>query len=260
VSAPESHDRRAAARGNDRAPGAGAPGAVRAVSFDAAGTLFHPVRPVSELYATVAARHGVAIDGAVLHGRFRAAFGAAPPLAFPGVPAAELRGREKAWWRDVVLRVFAGARFADFDAFFDDLFAFFASRAAWRVDPDAPPLLAELRARGLMTIVVSNFDTRVRGVLAALDLAPLVDRVTISSEAGAAKPDPAIFHRALADAGLVARDVLHVGDTVREDLRGARAAGVRVVLVGDDALAAEAGDAVVVARLAAITAHLASER
>ncbi len=199
----------------------------------------------------VAARHGVAIDGAVLHSRFGAAFGAAPPLAFPGVPAVELRQREKAWWRDVVLRVFAAVPFADFDAFFDDLFAFFASPAAWRVDPDALPLLAELRARGLTILVVSNFDTRVRGVLAALGLASLVDRVTISSEAGAAKPDPAIFQRALADLALAPGDVLHVGDTVKEDLRGARAAGLHVVLVGDAALAANAGDAVVVPRLAA---------
>ncbi len=236
------------------------PATVRAVSFDAAGTLFHPVRPVGELYAAVAARHGVAIDAAVLHSRFRAAFGTAPPLAFPGVPAKELRGREKAWWRDVVLQVFAGVRFADFDAFFDDLFAFFASAAAWRIDPDAPPLLAALRARDLATLVVSNFDARVRGVLAALGLAPLVDRVTISSEAGAAKPDPAIFHRALADLGLAPSDVLHVGDTVHEDLRGARAAGLRVVLVGDDALAAEAGDAVVVPRLAAIRDHVTTQR
>lgn len=237
-------------------PGAATPRAVRAVSFDAAGTLFHPVRPVGELYATVAARHGVAIDAAVLHARFGDAFRAAPPLAFPGVPTAELRGYEKSWWRDVVLRVFAGARFADFDVFFDDLFAFFASASTWRVDPDAPPLLAELRARGLATLVVSNFDARVRGILAALHLAPLIDRVTISSEAGAAKPDPAIFQRALADLGVAPGDVLHVGDTVREDLHGARAAGLQVVLVGDDALAAEAPDAVVVPRLAAITDHL----
>jgi putative hydrolase of the HAD superfamily len=242
------------------ARGRAAAGPVRAVSFDAAGTLFHPVRRVGELYAMVAARHGVAIDGAVLHGRFAAAFAAAPPLAFPGVPAGELRARENAWWRDVVLRVFDDVRFDDFDAFFDDLFAFFASPDAWRVDPDAPTLLAELRARELTALVVSNFDARVRGVLTALGLAPLVARVTISSEAGAAKPDPAIFHRALADAGLAPGDVLHVGDTVKEDLAGARAAGLRVVLVGDAALAAHASDAVVVPRLAAITDHLTTAR
>jgi len=43
-------------------------------------------------------------------------------------------------------------------------------------------------------------------------------------------------------------------------LRGARAAGLQVVLVGDDALAAEAPDAVVVPRLAAIADHLTAPR
>jgi putative hydrolase of the HAD superfamily len=234
-------------------PGTGRP---RAVSFDAAGTLIHTARPVGELYARVAARHGVDVDPTDLHARFRVAFGDAPPLAFPGAPPGELRAREKEWWRAVVRRVFDGLAFRDFDAFFDDLFAFFASPAAWRVDPDARTLLVELRGRGLGILVVSNFDARVRGLLAALELAPLVDQVTISSEAGAAKPDPAIFARALADAGLAASDVVHVGDTITEDLRGARAAGIPVLLVGDAALAREAGDAPVVARLGDVASRL----
>jgi putative hydrolase of the HAD superfamily len=233
-------------------------GRLRAVSFDAAGTLIHTARPVGDLYAGVAARHGVDVDPAALHARFRVAFGDAPPLAFPGIPAGELRAREKDWWRAVVRRVFDGLTFRDFDAFFDDLFAFFASRETWRVDPDARALLAELRGRGLRILVVSNFDARVHGLLAALDLAPLIDRVTISSEAGAAKPDPAIFARALADAGLAPSDVVHVGDTIREDLRGARAAGIPVLLVGDAALAREAGDVPVVARLRDVASRLAA--
>jgi putative hydrolase of the HAD superfamily len=233
---------------------------LRAVSFDAAGTLFHTARPVGELYAAVAARHGIRVDPVELHGRFRTAFASPPPLAFPGVPAADLRAREKAWWRDVVARVFAGVPFDDFEAYFEDLFAFFASAAAWRTDADAAALLATLRQRGLAILVVSNFDARVRGVLAALGLAPLVDQVTISSEAGAAKPDPAIFRRALADAGVAPETVVHVGDTVGEDLRGARAARIRVLLVGGSALRVEAPDAVVVSRLGDVAGRLADAR
>jgi putative hydrolase of the HAD superfamily len=229
---------------------------LRAVSFDAAGTLFHPVRPIGELYALVAARHGIAVDAAELHRRFRAAFHDAPPLAFPTMPATELRAREKAWWHAVVRTVFAKTTVDDFDAYFDDLFAFFASDAAWRVDPDAAPLLQKLRDHGLSILVVSNFDHRVRTVLAALGLADLIDQVTISSEAGAAKPDARIFHTALAamtalrGTELGPAEVLHVGDTAREDLPAARAAGIQVILVGGDELAAEAPDTVCVRRLA----------
>ena len=231
---------------------------LRAVSFDAAGTLFHPVRPVGELYAMVAARHGIAADGARLHARFRRAFEAAPPLAFPDAPTIELRARERAWWHAVVAEVFADVDAPDFDAYFDELFAFFGSGAAWRADPAAAPLLRDLRRRGVGILVVSNFDARVRGVLEALGLLPLVDAVTISSEAGAAKPDPAIFAHALDRAGLTPREVLHVGDTAREDLAAARAAGLPVLLVGGDDLAAEAPDAPRVPRLGDVDGWLAA--
>jgi putative hydrolase of the HAD superfamily len=226
--------------------------ALRALFFDAAGTLIHPARPVGELYAMVAERHGVRCEPSDLDRRFRRAFRAAPPLAFPEVRPDELRSREKAWWRAVVADVFAGIEFPNFDAYFEDLFAFFASAAAWRVDPDAVPLLEGLRRRGLMALVVSNFDARVRPLLAALGLAPLIDHVVLSSEAGAAKPDPAIFAAALRVGRLQPSEVIHVGDTVREDLEGARAAGIRVLLVGDAALASEAPGAVVVGRLAEV--------
>jgi putative hydrolase of the HAD superfamily len=240
--------------------GTGATGGLRAVSFDAAGTLFHPVRPIGDLYAMVAARHGVDADPSLLHARFRATFRAAPPLAFPAMPEPDLRAREKAWWYAVVREVFRGIAVGDFDAYFDDLFDFFASAAAWRADPDAGPLLVRLRAAGLRILVVSNFDARVRGVLAALGLAELVDQITISSEAGAAKPDPRIFASALAAAGLRPADVLHVGDTAREDLAAARAAGLAVVLVGGDELAAEAPDAPRVPRLAGIARFIDRQR
>jgi len=230
--------------------GSGSRARLRAVSFDAAGTLFHPVRPVGDLYAMVAARHGVFVAGETLQQRFRQAFHAAPPLAFPGLAPAEIRSRERAWWRAVVEHVFAGIAVDDFDAYFDDLFGFFGSAAAWRVDAGARTLLHTLRARELRILVVSNFDARVRGVLTALGLHSLIDAVIISSEAGAAKPDPRIFTTALAAVGLAAAEVVHVGDTAREDLAAARAAGLPVVLVGGEALAAEAPDAPRVPRLA----------
>ena len=233
---------------------------LRAVSFDAAGTLFHPARPVGELYAMVAARHGMHVDPAALQARFRTAFASAPPLAFPGTAPAELGAHEKGWWRALVARVFAGSRFPDFEVYFEDLFAFFATAAAWRLDPDALGLLRELRTRNLAILLISNFDARVRMVMDALALTPFIDHVTLSSEAGAAKPDPAIFHAALAAAHLATSEVVHVGDTVREDLEGARAAGMRVLLVGDPSLTSDAAGAVVVARLGDVAGRIDEAR
>src|SRR4051794_10662863 len=161
---------------------------LRAVTIDAAGTLIHPVRPVGEIYAAVAARHGAEVTAAEVSHRFGAAFASAPPLAFPPLTEPALHAAEKSWWHAVVARVFTGIAFSAFDAYFDDLFAVFAEPSTWTLDGEATPLLDGLRARGWRILVVSNFDSRVRRILAALGVTARVDGVTLSSEAGAAKP------------------------------------------------------------------------
>ena len=78
---------------------------------------------------------------------------------------------------------------------------------------------------------MSNWDCSLPRWLAHTGLLELVDGVVTSAEAGAAKPDPAIFGRALELAGERADQSLHVGDSFDKDVAGARAAGVRAVLV-----------------------------
>src|ERR671937_164738 len=72
-------------------------------------------------------------------------------------------------------------------------------------------------------------------------LQPLVDAVVISAEVGVAKPDPAIFRAALERLGARAEDSLHVGDSVENDVAGARAAGLDAVLVARNGAAAPDG-------------------
>ncbi len=104
---------------------------------------------------------------------------------------------------------------------------------AIRFDPfaDAAPGLAALRARGLVTVCVSNWDISLPGVLERCGLSAGLDAVVCSAEAGARKPNPAIFERALAIAGCSPEEAVHVGDTPEEDLAGARAAGLRALLI-----------------------------
>ena len=96
---------------------------------------------------------------------------------------------------------------------------------------DAAPALRELRAAGHALIVVSNWDCSLPEWLRPTGLADLVDEVVSSAVVGAAKPDPAPFRHALELAGAEPEDALHVGDSPENDLAGARAAGVRAVLV-----------------------------
>lgn len=97
--------------------------------------------------------------------------------------------------------------------------------------PEVPGVLAELRSRGVRTAVVSNWDCALPGHLDRIGLGPLLDAVVTSAAEGAAKPDPRIFRAALTRLGAVPGDALHVGDDPDADLAGARAAGVRGVLL-----------------------------
>ena len=100
--------------------------------------------------------------------------------------------------------------------------------------PDAAPALQELRAQGRRLVVVSNWDSSLEDRLAETGLLELVDAAVASAPFGAAKPDPAIFARGLALAGVGAAAAWHVGDDLDADVGGARAAGLRAVYVDRD--------------------------
>lgn len=101
----------------------------------------------------------------------------------------------------------------------------------FRVFPDVGFALGAARTRGCRLVVVSNWDVSLHAVLEGLELTSMVDGVVISAEHGAGKPDPSIFHKALEVAGVPARKAVHVGDSVEEDVAGARAAGIEPVLL-----------------------------
>jgi putative hydrolase of the HAD superfamily len=205
---------------------------VDAVTLDAAGTLIDVAEPVGETYARVAGRHGIARTPADLERGFRAAFAAAPPLAFPGASPARLPDHERAWWYAVVRRAFGTPLpAAAFDACFAELFALYARPEAWRVAADARSTLTQLRADGLRLAIVSNFDARLCSIVDGLGLSALVDTVIHSTRVGAAKPDPAIFRAALAALGVSPARSAHVGDRAAEDVAGAQAAGMQAVLL-----------------------------
>jgi putative hydrolase of the HAD superfamily len=206
---------------------------LRTIFFDAAGTLFEPRMPIGESYARVAARHGVITTAAAVGEGFRRAFHESGGLAFGiGHSPDELRRLEYQWWHGVVAKSFTEiGSFDDFDAYFAELFAYFADPATWIADPDAFPLLAELKGAGYRLGILSNFDYRLYCILDGLNLATFFDSVTISSEAGWAKPDPRIFISALGRHATDPLEAMHVGDTPHLDVSGAQAAGIAAVLI-----------------------------
>jgi len=109
-----------------------------------------------------------------------------------------------------------------------DLFAAFTEgyRAGWALFPDVLPMVERLP--DLPRAVVTNGDgAQQREKVAVLGLAAAVDAVLVSSEVGAAKPDPRIMLRAAQELGVPAGRCLMVGDQIDRDVRAALAAGMQ---------------------------------
>jgi putative hydrolase of the HAD superfamily len=210
---------------------------VRAVLFDAAGVLIEPAEPVGETYSRLAARHGVDVPARPLGDAFRRALGRMPARVFPDAIPGERAGLERDWWHEAVRQTFQAtdstARFADFEAFFSELYSLYAMAPAWRLAPCAAETLTALRASGLATGAVSNFDHRLPKLLEDLGIASLLDVVIIPSQCGAAKPDGAIFRHALDALGVRRAATVYVSHDPEEDAPGAAAAGLQVLLVAD---------------------------
>lgn len=95
----------------------------------------------------------------------------------------------------------------------------------FEVIPGTPEALRALRSCGLDLAVVANWDVTVHQWLRKLGLATFFSHVVTAAEAGARKPDPAIFHRALDLLQVPAVRALHVGDDAVDE-QGAAAAGM----------------------------------
>ena len=206
---------------------------VKVIFFDAVGTLIEIRGCVGEIYSRAAREFGFEAEPRILQLNFERSFRRQPPLAFPArTPEAALTEFEKGWWRNLVEAVFDGlGSFPRFDQFFGEIFERFRGQEFWRVYDDVAPTLTELERLGLKLGVISNFDSRLYDVLSACSLGHFFDSVHVSTRVGAAKPDPAIFRAAVNHYAVEARRAWHVGDSLREDVEGAMAAGVNAILL-----------------------------
>lgn len=208
---------------------------IRVVFFDAADTLFHVQGSVGEIYLRHAIEFGFVQKpdslGAIKQA-FSRAFREAPPPVFATVDPVRLKQSERLWWFDIVHNVFYRVgMFERFDEFFEQVFRIFEDHESWRLFPETVSTLTRLRSQGLELGIISNFDSRLFGVLRGLGIAEAFDTVTISSVAQAAKPAQQIFYSALEKHAVDPNEALHVGDSLREDVEGGKKAGLHVALV-----------------------------
>ncbi|KAI3869684.1 hypothetical protein MKX03_011881 [Papaver bracteatum] len=198
----------------------------KALLVDAVGTLVVPAQPMAQIYRQIGEKYGVDYSEGEILNRYRWAY-------------------EKPWGNSRLRYVDDGRPFWQYivsqstgcsdPQYFEELYHYYATDKAWRLcDPDAERVFMALRKAGVKLAVVSNFDTRLRSVLRALNCDHWFDAVTVSAEVAAEKPNPTIFLKACDLLEVKPEDTLHIGDDRRNDLWGARDAGCDAWLWGSD--------------------------
>jgi putative hydrolase of the HAD superfamily len=212
------------------------------VFLDAVGTLFGVRGGVGAIYRRFALDYGVDCEAGAIEQAFYRAFKAANSGVFVGADQAAIPQIEYCWWQEINRQTFGALgqieKFTDFEAFFGELYEYFATAEAWIVYEDTVPALERWQQRGWQLSVLSNFDTRLYKVLQELQLDRFFDTVTISTEVGAAKPEGRIFQQAVTEVFRAsARDIKdkasiwHIGDSELEDYQGATNFGFKAWLL-----------------------------
>lgn len=123
----------------------------------------------------------------------------------------------------------------------EELHAYHQSSNLWEYMPaDVLPALRAIREMGLKMAVVSNANGTICAVAERLGISELVACVLDSHTEGIEKPDPRLFEIALQRSGADRDTTIHVGDLYEVDVVGARAAGIRPVLLDAAGLYPEA--------------------
>jgi putative hydrolase of the HAD superfamily len=201
---------------------------IKAIFFDAVGTLFFLPKSVGHHYALVGREIGLNLNTGELDRAFVAAWKEMPRREPTSGPR---ENDDKAWWRALVNLVLDRAAPSlgelDRDNFFEIAYEHFAEAGVWELYPEVVEVLTKLQPQ-FQLAVISNFDGRLHFILEHLGVSKFFKHVFISSELGADKPDPEIFRRAIKVVGLSANQVLHAGDDPERDWKAASGAGLSI--------------------------------
>jgi putative hydrolase of the HAD superfamily len=223
--------------------------AVRAVIFDWGGTLtpWHTVDH-EELWLSVCARHYPAAQAATVAAAARVAESELWRLGESSHRSATLA--------DVMTRAGITGSAEFLDSYF----------GAWDphtvTDPDVPPLLRELRRRGIKVGVLSNTmwpRSAHEQIFLRDEVLDLIDGAIYTSEIPWVKPHPEAFRAAMKAVGVTdPAACVFVGDRPYDDVHGAKSAGMRAVLVPNSDVPAFGGSVpdAIITRLADLLDHL----
>jgi HAD superfamily hydrolase (TIGR01549 family) len=202
---------------------------LRAVLLDAGGTLIHPDH---EFILERVAAQGIHVDEDAYREAERHARAVVGDLLRSDQPGDDAT-RALAWFRALLTRLGLSAH--SMQAVGEDIRARHQEGRLWvRALPGTREMLQGLRLAGLRLAVISNADGRVARYLDSAGLADCFELIVDSAIEGIEKPDPRIFHIACDRLRIAPDEAVYVGDTFEVDVVGARAAGIRAILIADE--------------------------
>ncbi|MCX7665752.1 MAG: HAD family hydrolase [Gemmataceae bacterium] len=200
---------------------------VKAIYFDVVGTLFHPDPSVSEVYLNAAARHGVVIGEQAIRTRLKEAYIRQERIDHQNhwLTSEE---REKERWYEIIREVMPEANPT---LVLRELWDYFAQPSAWRLAEGAGEVLRSLSEKGIVVGLASNFDARLIDLARGFpELAPIGNRIVVSSLVGIRKPGKGFFDAVIQSAQFPPHQIVLVGDDLHNDIHGAKAAGLEPIL------------------------------
>jgi haloacid dehalogenase superfamily, subfamily IA, variant 3 with third motif having DD or ED/haloacid dehalogenase superfamily, subfamily IA, variant 1 with third motif having Dx(3-4)D or Dx(3-4)E len=207
---------------------------LQAVIFDVDFTIARPGPDLGpDGYVRLGARHGLELDAASYDGARRAAFGTLKRHP-------ELDHDQEIWilFTQRIIEGMGGS--GDTYAAAAEMTANWEHAHHFELFDDVLPALAALRAHGLKLGLLSNTERDLGLFVAHHRLA--VDAVLTSRLHGKTKPHDSIFRRMLELLDVQAAEAVMVGDTIEDDVEGAKAVGMRAILVDRGGLYPDAND------------------
>lgn len=236
---------------------------VRAILFDAVGTLMRPEPAVAQVYREIGARFGSRLSVEEIAARFEDAFAEADGLpvgwALAHLDESQVRQgglkstlrcvdephgglkstlqrpptdqtAERRRWQTIVSAVLHDVPDAP-GAPFGALWEHFSLASHWRLFDDVQPTWRALERTGLVIGIASNFDDRLAGVCAVIPPLDRCQNLFWSARVGWPKPSPEFFAAIERELALAPSEILLVGDDYVNDYVGAISAGWRAVLL-----------------------------
>jgi putative hydrolase of the HAD superfamily len=211
---------------------------IRGISFDVGQTLLRPFPSFGEVFARCCALEGVALGYDAPRELERFAERTFAELREKKLTYSDSAERSRAIWIDLYARFLAQSNVESLavSQLSERIYATFLDHRTYELYEDALPVLRRLKDRGFKIGITSNWESWLSDLLVAKGLSDLVDFASISGIVGFEKPDRRIFEDALRVARLPAGAVVHVGDSLIADVRGAQQAGMRAILLDRDGL------------------------